>query len=70
MDCFYYYFIKTKVCKGRSGKPFPLEAELKKKNKNLCANDLVPIRKAIKQIVPRMKTVEKKQRECIEMLFG
>ena len=51
LDYFYWDFVKTKVYKGRSGKPFESEAELKKKIKsvwNICANDLVLIKKAIK----------------------
>ena len=69
LDFFYLEFAKTKVYKGRSEKLFASEAELNKKIKsvwNICANDLVPIRKAIKQCLARMKAVEKKQ----GMLFG
>ena len=46
---------------GKSGKPFASEAELKKEIKsvwNICLNDLVRIRKAIKQFVQRMKAIE------------
>ena len=63
LDYFYWDFALTKVYKGRSGKPWASEAELKKKLKSvwkICANDLVPIRKAIKQFVPQMKAVEEK----------
>ena len=68
---FYWHFVKTKVYKGR---PSASEDELKKKIKsvwNICANDLVPIRKEIKQFVQQMKTAQEKQRRCIKMLlFG
>ena len=57
LDYFYWDFVKTKVYEGRFGKLFEPKAELKKKIKsvwNICANDLVPIKKAIKQFVPLM----------------
>ena len=50
LDCFYWDFVKTKVYKGRSEKPFASEAELKRKIKsvwNICEKDLVLIKKAI-----------------------
>ena len=64
---------KSKVCKGRSGKLFASEAKLKKKIKsvhNICADNLVPIRKAIKQFAPQMKALEEKQGMFIKMLLG
>ena len=64
LDYFYWDFVKIKVYNERSEKSFASEAGLKKKIKsawNICANDLVPIRKAIKQFVRRMKAVEEKQ---------
>ena len=73
LDYFYWDFFKIKVYEGRNGKPFASEDELQKKIKsvwNICAYELVPIRKAIKQFVPRMKAVEEKQGKCIKMLFG
>ena len=73
LDYFYWNFVKTKAYQGRSGKPFALEAELKKELTsvwNICANDLLAIRKAVKQFVPTMKAVEEKQGRCIRMLFG
>ena len=35
-----------------------------------CATDLKPLRKAIKQFVPRLRAVEEKQGYCIKMIFG
>ena len=69
LDYFYWEFAKTKVYEGKSGKLFASEAELKNKIKSY-ANDLVPIRKAIKQSVPQMKAAEETQEGCIKMLFG
>ena len=73
LDYLYWDLVNTKVYKGRSGKPFASEAELEEKIKsvwNICTNELVPIRKTIKQFVPLMKAVEKKQGRCIKILFG
>ena len=67
LEFFSWDSVKTRLYEGRSGKPFTSEAELKTKMNsvwNICANDLVPIRKAIKQFVPRMKAVEEKQGKC------
>ena len=63
LDYFYWDFVNTKVYERRSGKPFESEPELKKKKSvwNICANDLVPIKKAIKQSAPRMKAVGEKE---------
>ena len=35
-----------------------------------CATDLKPLRKAIKQFVPRLQAVEEKQRYCMKIIFG
>ena len=73
LDYFYWNFFEINVYKERSEKPFASEAELKNKIKspwNISADDLVAIRKAIKQFVPRMKAVAEKQVRCIKMLFG
>ena len=35
-----------------------------------CATDLKPLRKEIKQFVPRLPAVEEKQGYCIKMMFG
>ena len=55
LDQFYQDFVKSKVYKERSGRPSGSEAELKKKIKsvwNICASDLVSIRKTIKKFFP------------------
>ena len=73
LDYFYWDLFEINVYKERSEKPFASEAELKNKVKspwNISADDLVAIRKAIKQFVPRMKAVAEKQVRSIKMLFG
>ena len=47
-----FILVKNEVYKGRSGQLFATEDELKKAIKSawkICANDLVTLRKAIKQ---------------------
>jgi len=56
--------VKTRVYEGLHGRPFASEDELKERIKSVwkdCATDLKTIRKAIKQFVPRLKSVEEKR---------
>ena len=56
LDYFFWDLVKTKVYQGRAGEPFSSEEELKTKIKAVwkdCATDLKPLRKTIKQFVPR-----------------
>ena len=64
---------KNEVYQGRAGEPFSSEEELKTKSKAVwkdCATDLKPLRKTVKQFVPRLWAVEEKQGYCIKMIFG
>ena len=64
LDYFFWDLVKTKVYQGRAGEPFSSEEESKTKVKAVwkdCATDLKPLRKAIKQFVPRLRAVEEKQ---------
>ena len=68
-----FMLVKNEVYKGRAGKPFATEGELKKAIKSawkICANDLVSIKKAIKQFVARFKAVEEKQGMDNKMKFS
>ena len=70
---FFWDLVKTKLYQGRADEPFSSEEELKTKIKAVwkdCATDLKPLRKAIKQFVPRLRAVEEKQGYCIKMIFG
>ena len=67
LDYFFWDLVKTKVYQGRAGEPFSSEEELKRKNQVVwkhCGADLKPLRKAIKQFVPRLRAVEEKQGYC------
>lgn len=73
LDYFFWDLVKTKVYAGRKGQPFQNEKELQAKIRSVwgdCARDIVPIRKAIKQFVPRLKAVEAKEGFSTKMLFG
>ena len=58
LDYFFWDLLKTKIYQGTAGEPFSSEEELKTKIKAVwknCATDLKPLRKAIKQFVPRLR---------------
>ena len=73
LDYFFWDLVKTKLYQGGAGELFSSEEELKTKIKAMWkdrATDLKPLRKTIKQFVPRLQAVEEKQRYCIKMIFG
>ena len=73
LDSFFWDLVQTKLYQGRAGEPFSSREELKTKIKAVwkdCATHLKPLRKAIKQSVPRLRAVEEKQGYCIKMIFG
>ena len=73
LDCFFWNLVKTKVYQGRAGEPFSSKEELKAKIKagwKDCETDLKPLRKAIKDFVPRLRAVQENQGYCITMIFG
>ena len=58
LDYFYWDLVKTKVNQGRAGEPLISEEELKRKKQVVwkhCGTDLKPLRKAIKQFIPRLR---------------
>ena len=73
LDYFFWNLVKTKVYQGRAGEPFSSKEELKAKIKagwKDCETDLKPLRKAIKDFVPRLRAVQENQGYCITMIFG
>ena len=57
LDYFFWNLGKTQVYQGRAGEPFSSEEELKTKIKAVwkdCATNWKPLRKVIKQFVPRL----------------
>ena len=72
LDSLFWDLVKAKVCQSRDGEQFSSEEELKTKIKAVwkdCGTDLKPLRKAIKQFVPRLQAVEETQGYCIK-IFG
>ena len=64
LDYFLWDLVKTNVYQGRAGQLFISDGESKTKVKAVskdCATDLKPLRKAIKQFVPRLRAVEEKR---------
>ena len=58
---------------NRFNRPFANEEALKRRIKRVwpeVAKDIVEIRKALKEFVPRLSSVNKKDGQCIKMLFG
>jgi hypothetical protein len=73
LDFFFWDSVKCKVYEGRHNNPFANYTELKERIEEVwqeCATDLTPIRKAIKQFVPRLQAVADKDGGTIKMLFG
>ena len=71
-DYLFWDLVKKKVYQGRAGESFISEEELKTKIKAVwkdCATDWKPLRKAIKQFVPRLQAVEEKKGYCIKVMF-
>ena len=72
LDYHFWDKVKTKVYENRFNKPFENEDQLKRRIKRVwkdVASDVVEIRKALKQFVPRLKQVAEKQGSCIKMTF-
>lgn len=72
-DYFFWDFVKTKVYAGRKGKPFSKEEELQREIRAVwqdCAADIATRRKAIRQLIPRLKAVREKNGHSIKMLLG
>ena len=73
LDYFFRDLVKAKVYQGRAGEPFSSEKELETKIKAVwkdCTTNFKPLRKAIKQFVPRLRVVKEKQGYCIKIIFG
>ena len=73
LDYYFWDAVKTKVYEDRRGKPFSNQEELKNKIRavwNDCAKNTFIIRKAIKQFIPRLRSVEEKQGFSIKMRFA
>ena len=73
LDYYFWDRVKTKVYAGRMNKPFKSEEEMIRRIKSVwkeCAEDVAEIRKAMKQFVPRLKTVKEKNGHSIKTIYG
>ena len=72
LDYHFWDKVKVKVYKNQFNQPFENEDQLKRRIRKVwkdVASDVVEIRKALKQFVPRLKQVSEKQGNCIKMTF-
>ena len=72
LDYHFWDKVKVKVYEGRFNQPFENEEQLKRRIRrvwNEMATDVVEIRKALKQFVPRLRQVAEKEGNCIKMTF-
>lgn len=73
LDYFFWNEVQQKVYRGRHCNPFSNKEELRERIIEVwdeCANNLKPIRKAIKQFFLRLRAVESRQGGSIKTLFG
>ena len=73
MDCYFWDRVQEKVYDGRYCYPLATIDELKRRIHdvwNECATDLLQIRKAMKQFLPRMEAVDAKEGGSIKTVFG
>ena len=72
LDYYFWDSVKRSVYEDRAGRPFKNEQELRRKIKRVwpeCAAKKAEIRKAIKQFVPRLRAIDRKNGYSIKMLF-
>ena len=71
-----YYFwekVQRKVYENRFNRPFENENALMRRIRRVwpeVSRDIEEIRRALKEFVPRLKSVNEKDGQCIKMLFG
>ena len=72
LDYFFWNGLKDKVYEGRHNEPFANEQELMARINEVwkdCASDLKPIRKAMRQFVPRLEAVARNEGQSIKKVF-
>ena len=73
LDYYFWSAVESRVYAGRGTQPFSNLSELKARIQEVwseCSNNVLEIRKSIKQFVPRLRAIEEKQGYSIKMLFG
>ena len=73
LDYYFWDHVQEKVYDGRYCYPFATIDELKRRIRDVwdeCATDLPQIRKAMKQLLPRLEAVDAKEGGSIKTVFG
>ena len=73
LDYYFWDRVQEKVYDGRYCYPFATIDELKRRIRDVwdeCATDLPQIRKAMKQLLPRLEAVDAKEGGSIKTVFG
>jgi len=73
LDYHFWDAVSNRVYQGRHSKPFANLSELKARIEDVwgeCASNLTPIRKSIRQFVPRLEAVVAKDGGSIKTVFG
>ena len=69
----YYFWVQRKVYENRFNRAFENENALKRQIRRVwpeVSRDIEEIRKGLKEFVPRLKSVNEKDGQCIKMLFS
>ena len=73
LDYYFWEKVQKKVYKNRFNRTFENENALKTRIRRVwleVSKDIEEIRKVLKEFVPRLKSVNEKDGQCIKMLFG
>ena len=73
LDYYFWEKVQRKVYQNRFNRTFENENALKRRIRRVwpeVSRDIEEIRKALKEFVPRLKSVNEKDGQCIKMLFG
>ena len=73
LDCYFWEKVQRKVYENRFNHAFENENALKRRIRRVwpeVSRDIKEIREALKEFVPRLKSVNEKDGQCIKMLVG
>ena len=73
LDFYFWDAVKAEVYRGRLNKPFENEEQLKRKIKSVwkkVGSNREIIRKALKQFIPRVRTVHESNGSCIKLIYS
>ena len=73
LDYYFWEKVQRKVYENRFNRAFENENALRRRTRRVwpeVSRDIEEIRKALKEFVPRLKSVSEKDGQCIKILFG